>query len=101
MVATFPQPKMNAVLPPHPLDAQEVVRICLSEAASAALEALGPHLLVIATKADATTPEGMKGRYILHAMPTTPERANAAYRAAQGLPPAKAPRPRGKPSPTG
>lgn len=92
-----PRPSESGpVLPSHPLDAQEVLRICLSDAASKALEALGPHVLVIATPADATAPESMRGRYVLHAMPTTPERANAAYRAAQGLPPAKAPRGRAK-----
>ncbi|RYD33529.1 MAG: hypothetical protein EOP85_20695 [Verrucomicrobiaceae bacterium] len=79
-VGMWDSPRLGA----HPLDAQGVVRICLSDAASTALEALGPHVLIVATKADATAPENMKGRMVLHCLPCSPERLDDAYRAARG-----------------
>lgn len=72
------------ILPPHPLDQPGIVKIALGESASAALKSLGQHLLVIAAPADATAPEELRGRYVLHCLPLTMERADAAYRAATG-----------------
>lgn len=76
---------MNSpVLPPHPLDNPGVTKIALSHAASEALEAIGPHHLVIATKADATAPAHAQGRMVLLCLPLTKELADAATSVALG-----------------
>jgi len=74
----------QTVLPAHPLDHAGVVKIALSQSATDALAALGPHCLIIATMADCTAPEHAQGRMILHCMPLTQERANDAFRIATG-----------------
>lgn len=74
---------MNPVLPP-PLDRPGVVRVMLGQAASDALKGLGKHLLILAAPADSTTPAEAQGRMVLHCMPITKERADAAYAVATG-----------------
>lgn len=92
----FPESAISGALPRHPLGHETVVKIALGETASKALEAIGPHVLVIATPADATAPPELRGRMVLHCMPIPAERADDAYRVAKGLSPAKAPRGRAK-----
>ena len=75
----------SPVIPRHPLDHPGVVKILLSRAASEALEAIGPHCLCIATKADCTAPPEAQGRMILHCLPITKEAADAAFRVASGM----------------
>ena len=74
----------SPVIPRHPLDHPGVVKILLSRAASEALEAIGPHCLCIATKADCTAPPEAQGRMILHCLPITKEAADGAYRVVSG-----------------
>lgn len=76
---------MNSpVLPRHPLDHDNVVKICLGQSASDALRALGAHCLVFASPADATAPEAAQGRMILLCVPITKELGDAAYQVASG-----------------
>ena len=74
----------SPILPHHPLDKPGVVKIALGASASEALAALGRSCLIIAAKADSTAPESAQGRMILHCLPLTQERSNAAYRCAIG-----------------
>jgi hypothetical protein len=68
----------------HPLDHEGVVKIALSQSASDALAAIGPHCLIIASMADSTAPEHAQGRMILHCLPLAQELANDAFRVATG-----------------
>ena len=72
------------LIPRHPLDQPSVTKIALSSAASEALAALGPHCLVIATKADCTAPEWAKGRVILLCVPLDTDTARAVESVALG-----------------
>ncbi len=74
----------SPVLPPHPLDRPGVIKIVLSEAATVALGAAGPHHLVVATMADATAPEHARGRMVLLCLPISKQAADDAYRVATG-----------------
>lgn len=74
----------SSILPRHPLDHPCVTKIALSSAASEALAALGPHCLVIATKADCTAPEWAKGRVILLCVPLDTDTARAVESVALG-----------------
>lgn len=74
----------SPVLPHHPLDHPGVVKILLSESASAALAAVGLHHRVIATKADATALAHAQGRMVLLCLPLTKELADAAASVALG-----------------
>jgi hypothetical protein len=73
-----------ATLPPHPRDHAGVVKIALSQSATNALAAIGPHCLIIATMADCTAPEHAQGRMILHCLPLDKEAADGAFRVATG-----------------
>lgn len=76
---------MNSpVLPSHPLDAPGVVKVVLGQSASDALKGLGRHCFIVATMADSTAPEAAQDRMILHCLPITRERADAAYNVATG-----------------
>jgi hypothetical protein len=75
---------MNSVLPSHSLDHPGVVKIALSAAASEALAAVGENHLLLATKADATAPDAMRGRMIVLCLPCSREAADAAFRVATG-----------------
>jgi hypothetical protein len=76
---------MNSpIIPPHPLDHPGVTKIALSLAASEALVAIGPHCLVIASRADCTAPEWAHGRMILLCLPLDKESADAAVSVALG-----------------
>lgn len=75
---------LSPVLPSHPLDHLRVTKIALSSAASEALAALGPHCLVIATKADCTAPEWAKGRLILLCVPLDTDTARDVESVALG-----------------
>lgn len=74
----------SRILPPHSLDHPGVVKIALGQLASDALAALGPHCLVIASKADSTAPETARVRMVLLCLPLTKEAADDAYRVAIG-----------------
>ncbi len=76
--------KASPVLPPHNLDHPGVTKILLSEAATAALEAVGPHCLIVTSKADATAPAHAQGRAVLLCYPITRQLADDAYRVAGG-----------------
>lgn len=74
----------SPILPPHPLDHAGIVKIALGQLASDALAALGPHCLVIASKADSTAPEAARGRMVLLCLPLTKDAADDAFRVATG-----------------
>ena len=75
---------LSPTFPRHPLDHPSVTKIALSSAASEALAALGPHCLVIATKADSAAPEWAQGRVILLCVPLDNDTARAAESVALG-----------------
>ena len=82
---TVPDPQtMPAVLPRHPLDHHNVVKIALSQAASEALAAAGRYYLVMAAPADCTAPESLRGRMVLLCLPLDKETADAAACVAMG-----------------
>ncbi len=86
MTESTQKPKTNSspILERHPLDHDNVTKIALSEAASAALRALGKHVLVVAAEADCTVPESLRGRMILLCVPCPMETLNDAYRVVRG-----------------
>ena len=87
----------NGILESHPLDHPGVVKIALGQSATDALQAIGPHCLIVATMADSTAPEHAQGRMILHCLPCSKEALDGAYRVASG----KARPVKLKPSPPG
>ena len=87
LVASFPPPSdrpMLPILPSHPLDQADVVKIVLSQAASDALRSIGPHCLVMAAPADSTALEVAQGRFVLLCIPTGKAQLDAAYHVARG-----------------
>lgn len=68
------------VIPMHNLDHEHVVKFALGESVTAALEASGKHHLLITASADATTPEHLQGRRIMHAVVITQDQANDLHR---------------------
>lgn len=76
--------RMSAILPPHPLDHENVVKILLGQTASDALRAIAPHFLAIITQADGTAPIEAQGRLVLHCLPLSQELADDAFHVATG-----------------
>lgn len=75
---------MSTTLPHHPLDAPGVLKILIGREASEIIEAHGEQFLAIITHPDSTSPPEATGRLVLHVLPITKERADAAYRVAAG-----------------
>ena len=75
---------MNSpILDRHPLDGP-AIKFPLGESVSAALAALGKYHLLVSAPADATTPEHLQGRRILHAITITQEQADDLHRLVTG-----------------
>lgn len=76
---------MNShIIPPTILDHQNVTKIMLGPEESEIIAGLGPHVLVLATHADATAPQSARGRIVLNCLPITQAQADGAYRVASG-----------------
>ena len=68
----------------HNLDHDHIVKFPLGRSVSAALATSGKYHLLISAPADATTPEHLQGRRILHAITITQEQADHLHRLVTG-----------------
>ncbi|MES2658138.1 MAG: hypothetical protein V4689_05945 [Verrucomicrobiota bacterium] len=67
------------VIPRHPLDHENVVKFALGESITAALKNSGTYHLLVTAPSDATTPDHLRGRRIVHAVVATKEQLDSAY----------------------
>lgn len=74
----------SPIIPAHPLDHSNVVKIMLSRAASDALRGIGEYHLAIVTRPDSTMPQEAQDRLILVCAPLSKDRAHNASRVALG-----------------
>jgi len=74
----------SPILPTHPLDVPQVVKILLSTAASDALRSVGEYHLAVITEPDNTAPPGAAGRLVIACVPLSKERAHDASLVALG-----------------
>jgi hypothetical protein len=74
------QGQSKASIPSHPLDIENVTKFALGVAVTAELEASGKYHLLVTTPADCTTPDHLKGRRIMHAIPITSETAEDLHK---------------------
>jgi hypothetical protein len=74
----------SPVIPAHPLDHPNVVKIALGRATSDALRAVGEYHLAVISKADCTAPAEAQDRMVLHVIKLTKELATAVSRVALG-----------------
>ncbi len=72
------------VLPQHPLDHPNVVKIALGRSASEALRAIGKHHLVMVSPADVTAPAWARDRMLLLCLPLDKQTADNAALVALG-----------------
>ena len=70
----------SPILDRHPLDHPAVVKFALGDALSTALAASGEFHLLVTAPSDATTPDHLQGRRIMHAIKITKQMADDLHR---------------------